>query len=351
MSHTLIAMLHGLLTLLAFLWLDVSVQAQSPGEPLRVTATVPDLGSLAREVGGDQVTVVVFAKGTEDPHFIEAKPSFVKELSQADVFLLSGMDLELGWAPALMQGAANRKIAPGAMGYIDASTVVTPLEVPTGQVDRSLGDVHVLGNPHYLLDPLNGLRVAALLRERFSALRPAAAAYCAQRYTAFRARLGGALVGDTLAKKYDFEKLALLFEHGQLAEFLRSQGDLQVLSGWLGAMLPYAGVQAVADHNLWPYFARRFGLVISGVLEPKPGIQPTTRHLRELMQVMQTEKVSLILASSYYDPRHAQFVAQHTGAKVVNMANQVGARESTEDYLRMAAYNIRQLTAALQPGK
>lgn len=349
MSH--MAMLRGLLTLPAVLWLAASIQAQSPGEPLRVTATVPELGSLAREVGGDQVTVVVFAKGTEDPHFIEAKPGFVKDLSQADVFLLNGMDLELGWAPALMQGAANRQIVPGAMGYIDASTVVTALEIPTGQVDRSLGDVHVLGNPHYLLDPLNGLRVAALLRERFSALRPAAAASFTQRYTAFRERLGRALVGDTLAKKYDFEKLVLLFEHGRLAEFLRSQGDLQALSGWLGTMLPHAGVHVVVDHNLWPYFARRFGLLIRGVLEPKAGIQPTTRHLRELIQVMQTEKVALILASSYYDPRHAQFVAQHTGAKVVNMANQVGARENTEDYLGMADYNIRQLTAALQPGK
>ena len=141
-------------------WLIVlgltSVSAQQ--EPLRVAATVSELGSLAREMGGEHVTVVVFAKGTEDAHFVEAKPSFIKELSQADVYIQAGMDLEAGWAPVLLQNARNSKILPGAPGYIDASTVITPLDVPTGPIDRSMGDVHPAGNPHYLTDPLNGLR-------------------------------------------------------------------------------------------------------------------------------------------------------------------------------------------------
>lgn len=341
------AMRTRLLTLF-LLSLPAVVSAQAPGAPLRLMATVPDLGSLAQVIGGEQVIVGVVVKGTEDPHFIEAKPSFIKDLSQADALLVSGLDLELGWAPVLIQGAANSKIVPGAPGYIDASTVITPLEVPTGPVDRSMGDVHPSGNPHYLLDPLNGLRVAALLREKFSLLRPAAAASFQQRYTAFRTQMGAAMVGDILAQKYDFEKLALLFEYGQLAEFLRSQGDLPALHGWLGTMLPYAGTKVVADHGLWSYFVRRFGLVIHGLLEPKPGIQPTTKHLRELIQMMQTEHVALILTAAYYDPRHAQFVAQHTGAKIVNMANQVGAQTGTDDYLRMVDYNIRHLAAALQ---
>ena len=139
-------------------------------EPLRVAATTPELGSLAREIGGEHVTVVVFAKGTEDAHFVEAKPSFIKELSQVDVYIQAGMDLEVGWAPVLLQNARNSKVLPGAPGYIDASTVITPLEVPTGPIDRSMGDVHPGGNPHYLTDPLNGLRVAELLRDTFSAV-------------------------------------------------------------------------------------------------------------------------------------------------------------------------------------
>ena len=316
-------------------------------EPLRVAATVPELGSLARAIGGAQVTVIVFAKGTEDAHFVEAKPSFIKDLSAADVYIQSGLELEVGWAPVLLHNARNSKVLPGAPGYVDAAEVITPLEVPTGPVDRSMGDVHPAGNPHYLTDPLNGLRVAQLLRDRFSALRPAHRASFAEHYTAFRQRVGAALVGEPLAQKYDVEKLALLFEHGRLGAFLQSQGETPLLGGWLGTMVPYAGTKAVADHNLWPYFARRFGLTLRGFMEPKPGVPPTTKHLQELVQTMQAEKIGIILTSVYYDPRHAQFLAQHTGAKAVAMAHQVGARAGTEEYLRMVEYNVRQLAAAL----
>ena len=320
-------------------------------EPLRVAATTPELGSLAREIGGEQVAVVVFAKGTEDAHFVEPKPSFIKELSQADVYIQVGMELEVGWAPVLLQNARNSKVLPGAPGYIDVSTVITPLEVPTGPIDRSMGDVHPAGNPHYLTDPLNGLRVAQLLRDTFSTLRPAQQASFAERYTAFRQRLGAALVGETLAQKYDAAKLALLFEHGRLAAFLQSQHETQLLGGWLGQLLPYAGTRAVADHNLWPYFAQRFGLTLRGFMEPKPGVPPTTRHLQALVQTMQAEHIGIILSSAYYDPRHAQFLVQHTGARIVPMAHQVGARPGTDDYLSMIDYDVRQLVAALGNGR
>ena len=326
-----------------------SVSAQQ--EPLRVAVTVPELGSLAREVGGEQVAVVVFAKGTEDAHFVEAKPSFIKGLSQADVYIQAGMELEMGWAPVLLQNARNSKVLPGAPGYVDASTVIIPLEVPTGPIDRSMGDVHPGGNPHYLTDPLNGLRVAELLRDKFSALRSTQRAYFAERYTTFRKRVGAALVGETLAQTYDVTKLAVLFEHGRLGTFLQSQNEAHLLGGWLGRLLPYGGTKAVADHNLWPYFTQRFGLTIRGSMEPKPGVPPTTRHLQELVQTMQAEKIGIILTSVYYDPRHAQFLAQHTGAKVVPMAHQSGARPGTDDYLGMVDYNVRQLVAALENGR
>jgi ABC-type Zn uptake system ZnuABC Zn-binding protein ZnuA len=320
-------------------------------EALRVAATVPELGSLAREVGGEHVTVVVFAKGTEDAHFVEAKPSFIKALSQADVYIQAGMELEAGWAPVLQQNARNSKILPGAPGYIDASTVITPLDIPTGPIDRSMGDVHPAGNPHYLIDPLNGLKVAQLLRDKLSALRPAQQDYFAERYTTFRKRVGAALVGETLAQKYDVTKLALLFEHGRLAAFLQSQHEANLLGGWLGHMLPYVGTKAVADHNLWPYFSQRFGLTVHSFMEPKPGVPPTTRHLQELVQTMRAENISIILTSVYYDPRHAQFLAQHTGARVVPLAHQVGARPGTDDYFGLIDYNIRQLVAVLGNGR
>jgi ABC-type Zn uptake system ZnuABC Zn-binding protein ZnuA len=322
-------------------------RAQDAAKPVAVCATVPDLGSLAREVGGDQVSVTVFAKGTEDAHFIEAKPSFIKALSQCDLYIQMGMDLEIGWAPVLLQNARNAAVLPGGRGYLDASRVIAPLEVPTGPVDRSMGDIHPLGNPHYLSDPVNGLKVARLIRDTLVELRPERKPYFEDRFTSFHLRLGTALVGERLARQYDVEKLALLYQHGTLTPFLKGQGEASLLGGWLGKMLPYFGTKVVADHNLWPYFARRFGIAVIGFMEPKPGIPPTTRHLSELVERMRTEKVQIVLAAPYYDPRHAQFIAQQTGARIVNLAHQVGARTSADDYLTMIDYNVRELAAAL----
>jgi ABC-type Zn uptake system ZnuABC Zn-binding protein ZnuA len=239
----------------------------------------------------------------------------------------------------------------GAKGSLEASTVITPLDVPTGTMDRSRGDVHAAGNPHFLTDPLNGLKVAALIRDKLIELRPERRSSFEQRYQAFRQRLGVAMVGDTLARKYDFEKLALLYEHGRLADFLKQQGDDGKLGGWLGMMLPYYGTKVVADHNVWPYFARRFGITVAGFMEPKPGIPPTTKHLSELVNTMRTEQVKLVIGVPYYDPRHAQFISQNTGATVVNMAHQVGARPGTDDYISMIDYNVRSLVTALRGGR
>ncbi|MGE3535908.1 MAG: metal ABC transporter substrate-binding protein [Candidatus Tectimicrobiota bacterium] len=324
-----------------------ATSGQAQHDLLRVVATVPELGSLAREIGGEHVSVSSCAKGTEDAHFVEARPSFIKDLSQADVYIQTGLELEAGWAPVLLQNARNSRILAGAPGYIDASTVITPLDVLAGPVDRSMGDVHPAGSPHYLTDPLAGLRVAQLLQERFGILRPAQQAYFQSRYRDFRMRLGAALVGETLAQKYEVEKLALLFEHQRLHGFLQSQNEAQILGGWFGQMLPYFGTRVVADHNLWSYVARRFGLTLFGVMEPKPGLPPTTKHLQMLVERMRAAHVRVILAAAYYDPRHAQFVSQHTGARVVPMAHQVGARPGTETYLTMIDYNIRQLLAVL----
>jgi ABC-type Zn uptake system ZnuABC Zn-binding protein ZnuA len=325
--------------------------AQEAARPIRVCATIPDLGSLAREVGGDQVSITVFAKGVEDAHFVEPKPSFIKALSQCDLYIQAGMDLEMGWAPVLLQNARNGAVSPGGLGFLDASTVISPIEVPTAPVDRSMGDVHPLGNPHYLVDPLNGLRVARLIRDKLIKLRPGQKSYFEERYASFNRRLGEALVGAKLARTYDIEKLALLFERGRLEAFLKGQGEASLLGGWLGLMLPHYGTKVVDDHNTWPYFARRFGIQVIGHLEPKPGIPPTTSHLRALVERMRVEGVKAVLAAPYYDPRHARFISENTGARVVNLAHQVGGREGTSDYLSMIDYDVRQLAAALAGGR
>ena len=317
------------------------------GQTLKVCATVPELGSLVQEIGGDQVEVTVFAKGTEDPHFVVPKPSFIKALSQCDAYVQTGFDLEVGWAPPLLFNSRNARVQTGGQGHIDASVVVAPLEVPTITVDRSMGDVHPLGNPHYLLSPLNGLRVAGLLRDRLSALRPGSGQAFAQRYQDFRRRLGIAMVGEALFNTYDFEKLALLAERGRLGQFLDSQNQASLLGGWLGLMQPYSGENVVADHNAWPYFAQFFGLNLVQFLEPLPGIPPTTSHLQSVIELMRAREIKVVLAVAYYDPRYAEFVASNTGAAVVHMADQVTARPGTEQYLDMIDYNVTQLSAAL----
>jgi ABC-type Zn uptake system ZnuABC Zn-binding protein ZnuA len=325
------------------------VHAQGTSKPLHVCATVPDLGNLAQEIGGDQVKVTAFAKSQEDPHFIEAKPSFIKALSQADLFLQIGMELEVGYAPVLLQNARNNRVLIGAPGYIDCSKVITPLEIPTGVVDRSMGDVHPLGNPHYLLDPLNGLRVARLIRDRLTELRPEKKPLFEERYAMLYRMIGDALVGEKLARKYEFEKLALLYEEGKLQAFLKEQNEEGSLGGWLGMTLPYQGSEVVADHNLWPYFARRFGISLVGFLEPKPGISPTTKHLQDLIEQMKVGRVKVILSSPYFVIRYAQFVSKNTGAKIVPLAHQIGSRPGTDSYIRMIDYNVRELVKALGP--
>jgi len=320
-------------------------------QQLQVCCSVPDLASLVKAVGGDNVSVTAFAKGTEDPHFIEAKPSFVKSLNQANLLVMLGLEMEAGWSPVVLQSARNSAVNVGSAGYLDASRAIRPLEVPTGVIDRSMGDVHPGGNPHYLLDPICGMQVARLIRDKLSELRPNQKAYFDQRYEAFCRKTGELLVGEPLANKYkpdDIAKLALLFEHGKLEPFLKSQKEDTLLGGWLGMMLPYYGTKAVDDHNMWPYFARRFGLRVVAHMEPKPGIQPTTQHLGTVSQQMRAEQVRLILANPYYDPRHAQFLASNAGAKIANVAHQVGSRPGTDDYLSMVDYNVRQVVAALK---
>jgi ABC-type Zn uptake system ZnuABC Zn-binding protein ZnuA len=294
------------------------------------------------------VKITVFAKSQEDPHFVEAKPSFIKALSQADLFLQIGMELEIGYAPVLLQNARNSRVLIGAPGYVDCSKVITPMEIPAGPVDRSMGDVHPQGNPHYLLDPLNGLLVAQLIRDRLTELRPEKKAFFQERHTTLYRKIGDGLVGEKLARKYDFEKLALLFEEGKLEPFLTEQKEEGSLGGWLGRMLPYRGSKVVADHTLWPYFARRFGILVVGFMEPKPGISPTTKHLQGLVEQMKAQGVKIILSSPYFEVRYAQFVSKNTGAKIVLLAHQVGSRPGTDDYIKMVDYDVKQLVMALE---
>src|SRR5689334_22970973 len=217
---------------------------------LNVVATTEDLGSLAREIGGDKVSVTSLAKGYQDPHFVDPKPSFILAVSRADLLIVVGRELEIGWLPPLLTSSRNAKIQPGSKGYLDASMTVKILEIPTGQITRAMGDVHPLGNPHYWLDPGNGRRMAQAIRDKLSELSPADKAMFDKRYAAFDQRLAAA------EKKWD------------------------------ATMAPYKGTKIVTYHRSWPNFMEPFGLEVMGYVEPKPGIPPSPSHTVELISEM-----------------------------------------------------------------
>jgi zinc/manganese transport system substrate-binding protein len=246
------------------------------------------------------------------------------------------MDLEIGWLPTLLRSARNPEIAPGGSGYVDASVAIEPLEVPTTRVDRSMGDVHPYGNPHYLADPLNGLAVAALLRDRFSALRPDQRERFAASYASLAKRILEALVGETFAARASSDALVAELRGGALA------AD-PALGGWLGRARDAGVSRAVQDHRYWAYFARRFGLELVDTLEPKPGIEPTTAHLREVIERIRAEHIPVVLTNPYFDPRHARFVAEQTGARIAHMAHQVGATPAARDYVATIEHNVSEV--------
>ena len=250
---------------------------------LEVVATTPDLGAIAREIGRDRIEVTTLAKPTEDAHFVEPKPSFVRKLNQADLLIEGGAELEIGWLPPLLQQARNAKLAAGGPGHVRACDGVGLLEVPTS-LDRSAGDIHALGNPHFLTDPANALVVATNLAAAFGRADP---------------------VG-----KAEYE-----------ANLARFSADLSSrLVTWEKRMEPFRGRHVVAYHNSWPYFARRFGLQIDLFLEPKPGVGPSPGHLAATILKMREVGARVIIVDPYLNRRTADTVASKTGSTVVEVA-------------------------------
>src|SRR5215467_12562131 len=279
---------------------------------LNVVATTEDLAAIAREVGGDHITVDSIAKGYQDPHFVEAKPSFILKLQKADILVLVGRDLEIGWLPPLIQQSRNSKVQVGADGYLDASLQARILEMPQGQVTRAEGDVHPLGNPHYWLDPENGKIVAREIADRLTKFRPNDRAYFEQRLNDFTSRLN------------DAEKR------------------------WSAMMAPYKGMKMVTYHRSFPNFADRFGLDIVGYVEPKPGIPPTPQHTLDLINDMKRMNVKLVLVEPYFDLKTPNSIGRETGAQVLVMPPSVGGVKEVTDYFKLFDYDLNLLITAIK---
>jgi len=279
---------------------------------LKVVTTTQDLESLTREVGGDKVTVESLAKGYQDPHFVEAKPSFILKLHSADLLVAVGRELEIGWLPPLINQSRNTRIQPNADRYLDASLTAKILEIPTGQITRAMGDVHPSGNPHYWLSPDNGRRIAQEIQKKLAEISPGDAAYFAQRYADFDRRLAEA------------EKR------------------------WHAAMAPYKGVKVATYHRSWPNFTDAFGLDVMGYVEPKPGIPPSPSHTLELIQEMKRQQVKIIMVEPYFDRKTPDAIARETGAQVIVLAPSVGGAPEVTDYFKLFDYDVNLVVNAIK---
>ena len=287
-----------------------ALPAASPAR-LQIVTSLQDFAAIAAHVGGDRVETFPLAKGYQDPHFVDAKPSFVLKLSRADLLIVTGLDMEIGYLPPLLDQSRNPRIRPGAPGYLDASIGCEVLGRPTQAVTRAMGDVHPFGNPHYWTDPENGRTIARAIAARLTQLdRDGAEAYVAN-LRAFETRLDGKL------------------------------GE------WLAKMRPYAGLKVVTFHDSWPNFARRFGLVVAGYVEPKPGIPPTPAHILETINLIRAEEIPLILVEPYFDTKTPKYVAQRSGATMLVLYPSVGGRPEIADYFALFDVNLEALVGAI----
>jgi len=295
------------------------VAALAVARPARATVHVvtslQDFASIADAVGGKRVDTFALAKGYQDPHFVEPKPSFVLKLSKADLLIVAGLELEIGYLPPLIDQSRNDKIRPGAPGYLDASNGCDILEKPTGTVTRAMGDVHPFGNPHYWLDPDNGRIIARSIAARLTEIDPSGAAEYKANLATFEAKL--------------------------------SEGEKR----WDAALGPYAGTQVVTYHTSWPNFLKRFKLVAAGYIEPKPGIPPSPAHTVELINMMIEKKIPVILMEPYFDQKTPKAVAEKTGATLVTFIPSVGGVPEAKDYVGLFDYDVKLLVDALAAKK
>jgi ABC-type Zn uptake system ZnuABC Zn-binding protein ZnuA len=280
-------------------------------DKVRVVTTTTDLKALAEAVGGDLVEVDALARGSQNAHDLEVRPSLMVKVRRADLLVVNGLELDQ-WAEVVVQGANNPKVIPGAPGRVDASAGILVLEVPRTRVDRSMGDVHPVGNPHYTVDPGMAPNITANILEGLVRVAPQHRAAFERSREQFLARLG------------------------------------QAMAKWAADMAPYKGAKVIVDHNMWPYFLTRFGLVQAGSVEERPGIPATPTHVTRLIAYMKEDKIKVILAVPWADHKLAERIAQEAGAKVVLVANGVGALKGTDTYLDTIDYNVKAVAQALK---
>jgi ABC-type Zn uptake system ZnuABC Zn-binding protein ZnuA len=289
----------------------LAVAAQPAAAQLKVVTSTTDLYDIAKAVGGTYATVTHIGEGYQDPHFIEAKPSFVLQLRNADVWAFVGLDLEIGWMPLLLDGARNPRIKAGGSGYVDVSKAMPVLDIPQGNVDRSQGDVHPLGNPHYWLDPENGRRIARLFKDKFSQLDRAHEDEFEKNEKAFEARLNAA------------EK------------------------EWQPLLAQLKGKPVIGYHTSWRYFAEYTGVKIVAFMEPKPGVPPSPSHVFEVIKDAKAAGARVIIQEPFYERKMSDLVAKQLNGEVLVEPASVGGIKGVDDYISLMKHDIAALAAAV----
>lgn len=315
-------------------------------DKLNIVTTTTNLASIAEAVGDEHVSVTSIGSGDEDPHFIQAKPSFMMKAHRADLWICIGMELEIGYEGLILQGSRNPRIQVDTPGYLDASEGVLKLEVPTEKVTRAMGDVHPLGNPHYWLDPYNGRIIAANICRRLEQLDPQHTVDYDRNLAAFLLKLDSAMFGEKLVTAIGGQRLWQMELSGTLDNFIKDSNAALSLGGWLGKLKPFEHAKIVIYHRSWPYFTHRFNLDEVAELEPKPGIPPGPSHILEVINTMKAQSAKVILMEPFYNRDDADALAKKTGAKVVVVPNSVDAQ--VKDYIAMLDNVVTKLSDALK---
>jgi zinc/manganese transport system substrate-binding protein len=317
--------------------------------PLRVVTSLTTYGAIAREIVGDHGSVTSIAQGNEDPHFVQPKPSFVAVLRNADLFVTTGLDLEL-WVPALLDRAGNRKIIEGGPGYVPAYQGIELLEVPTS-LSRSQGDIHVDGNPHIHTDPLNGIIIARNILAGLQRVSPGDASFFTTRERDFEKRVLEATMGPAIVDVLTPATAYELLRTDKLYDFLGSQKYqgkplIERLGGWLKQSQAFRGKSMACYHKEWAYFSHRFKIDCVTYIEAKPGIPPTPRHVQEVIALMRDQKISVLFASNYFDRKQIEQVAARTGAKAVVVPENTGGAEGVNSYFDLVNSWVESLATA-----
>ena len=315
---------------------------------LVVVATVHDLGDIAGNVGGDHVTVTSLCTGRRNPHFLQAKPSYIALARKADLWIRVGMDLEVGYEGPILDGSRNSRIRVGNIGHLDASQFIVPLEVPAGEVDRSMGDVHPQGNPHYLLDPFNARAVARAVRDRLSGIDPDNKADYYKKCGIFVRKIDTAMFGKKTVEELGGDRLWEVDNNGELDALLKARELTKELGGWALQRKSLSGVSVVTYHKTWSYFLKRFGMHKAGELEPKPGIPPSPAHLVRITRRSASGGVKVVMLQPFYNKKAADFVSGKTAATTLVCAACSGGKNGPESYIKMMDTLIRRLCAAVQ---